>query len=81
MVRLKIHIVAPQQGFSRSSLSRLANISISTVRDAWNNPHYDIGLHTLAKIAQTLQVSVCDLIDESDEDAKSAPPGAHNDES
>ena len=47
-----------------STLSRDADVPFNTIRRAWRNPHYEIKLATLHKIAQTLDVSTADLIED-----------------
>jgi DNA-binding Xre family transcriptional regulator len=51
-------------GISRSKLTRLSVLSDWTVRSAWRDPSYAMGVQTLAKIAMALGVSVSDLIEE-----------------
>jgi len=63
MYRLKIREVAVSKGFNQSSLSRASDISFATIRRIWRDPHYDISMSTLAKIAKALQVDVTELIE------------------
>jgi hypothetical protein len=51
-------------GISGTKLTRLSNLSDWTVRSAWRNSSYTIGVRTLAKIAMAQGVSVSDLIEE-----------------
>lgn len=51
-------------GISRTKLTRLSDLSDWTVRSAWRNSSYTIGVRTLAKIAMAQGVSVSDLIEE-----------------
>ena len=64
MFRLKIKEVAESKGYNMSTLSRDADVPFNTIRRAWRNPHYEIKLATLHKIAQTLGVSTADLIED-----------------
>ena len=64
MFRLKIKEIAESKGYNMSTLSRDADVPFNTIRRAWRNPHYEIKLATLHKIAQTLGVSTADLIED-----------------
>ncbi len=72
MARLRVREIAEAKGVGIAKLSRLADLSIVTVRRIWRNPHHDIALSTLEKIAAALGVKVNDLID--DEPAATADP-------
>ncbi len=65
MVRLRIKEVAEAKGFNQSSLSRAANIHFTTVKRIFRDPYKDATIATLDKIARALNVSICDLIEES----------------
>jgi DNA-binding Xre family transcriptional regulator len=62
--RLKVREVAQSKGFTISSLSRVANVPIRTVRQAWNNDQYEINLKLLHKIAKALNVSTTELLED-----------------
>ncbi len=64
MYRLKVKEVAISKGFSISKLSRVADVSIRTVRRAWNDPMYSIELSSLGRIAKALQVPINDLLED-----------------
>ncbi len=64
MYRLRIKEVAESKGYNMSTLSRASDIPFNTIRRAWKNPHYEIKLATLHKIAQTLNVSTSELIED-----------------
>lgn len=69
MFRLKIREIAESKGYNISTLSRASDVPFTTLRRAWKDPHYEIRLGTLSKIARVLEVSTGDLIeDESDRD-------------
>lgn len=70
MARLRVREIAEAKGVGIAKLSRQADLSIVTIRRIWRNPHHDIALSTLEKIAAALGVSVTALID----DEHSAPP-------
>ncbi|QBD80825.1 XRE family transcriptional regulator [Ktedonosporobacter rubrisoli] len=54
---------------SQSKLSRLADVSISTVQDLYHNRQRDPGLGTLERIANALQVEIGDLYEVLPDDA------------
>lgn len=64
MIRLRLREVATQKGFNMATLSRASDVPINTVRRAWKNDRYEIKLHTLEKLAETLGVSVLDLLED-----------------
>ncbi len=64
MYRLRIKEVAIGKGFNQSSLSRATNISFTTIKRIWRDPHYEINIVTLHKIAQTLGVPTSELIED-----------------
>jgi DNA-binding Xre family transcriptional regulator len=65
MVRLKIKEIAEQQGISMAKLSRLADIGYTTVQVLFRDPAHDVSLYVLTRIAKALDVSICDLIEET----------------
>jgi len=65
MVRLLVKEVAQQKGFSMGRLQRTADISYRTVKLIYQDPHKDVTLSTLEKIANALDVPIRDLIDDS----------------
>jgi len=67
MYRLRIKEVAIGKGFNQSSLSRATNISFTTIKRIWRDPHYEINIVTLHKIAQTLGVPTSELIEDVDQ--------------
>ncbi len=65
MVKLKIKEVAKSQGISMSKLSRLADVSYNTILAIYQNPHHDASLYILDRLSQALNVSICDLIEQT----------------
>lgn len=65
MYRLKVREIAESKGVSMSKLQRDADIAFRTVKLIYRDPHRDINLSTLDKLAQALGVKICDLIDET----------------
>jgi transcriptional regulator with XRE-family HTH domain len=69
MFRLKIKEIAESKGYNISTLSRASDVPFTTLRRAWKNPHYEIRLGALYRIARVLKVPMGELIgDESDDD-------------
>jgi DNA-binding Xre family transcriptional regulator len=66
MVRLKIKEVAESKGINMSKLSRMADVSYNTMLALYHKPHHDVSLYILERIAKALGVSICDLIEETD---------------
>jgi transcriptional regulator with XRE-family HTH domain len=67
MYRLKIREEAEKRGYNQSSLSRATDISFTTIKRIWRDPHYEINIVTLHKIAQTLGVPTSTLIEDVNE--------------
>jgi transcriptional regulator with XRE-family HTH domain len=65
MVRLKVKRVIEQRGISMGKLSRLSDISFSTIRRVCNDPTYSPTLNTLERIAKALNVPISDLYEET----------------
>lgn len=63
MYRLKIKQVAESKHIGIARLSRLADVSIISVRKMWRNPDYKPGLDTLEKVAKALGVRVEELLE------------------
>ncbi len=64
MFRLRVKEIAESKGYNMSSLSRASDVSFMTIKRIWRNPHYEVNLGTLHRIAQTLGVSTSDLIED-----------------
>jgi transcriptional regulator with XRE-family HTH domain len=65
MYRLRVKEVAESKGFNISTLSRASDVPFSTVRRVWKNPYHEIKLTILAKLAETLGVSISELIEDA----------------
>lgn len=61
MIRLRLKEVLQEKKVSQSKLSRLADVSISTIQEMYHNPNHDAVLSTLDRIAKALKVEVSDL--------------------
>ena len=64
MARLRIKEVAEGRGYTMSSLSRKADISLRNVRRLWRNPETVTTTDTLEKLARALEVNIGDLVED-----------------
>lgn len=64
MYRLRVKEVADDKGMNMSKLSRVSDVSFSTIKRIFNNPQKPVGIDTLHKIAKALGVSTSDLIED-----------------
>ncbi len=64
MIRLRVKELAEAKGFNQSSLARDAQIGFTTVKRLFRDPHTEVTIGTLNKIAKALGVSIHDLIEE-----------------
>lgn len=63
-VRLKVREIAEQKGFNISTLSRKADVGLSTVRRLWHDPLRHVDFYVLERIAKALEVPVTALIED-----------------
>jgi DNA-binding Xre family transcriptional regulator len=66
MVRLKVKEAAQQKGITSAKLSRMADVSYNTTQALFHDPHHDVSIYILDRIARALGVSICELIEETD---------------
>ncbi len=68
-LRHRIREVAEAKGFTRTKLSRRADINYRTVDAVWNDPYHIMTTDTLYRIAKALKVPIGDLlVQEPDKD-------------
>ena len=67
MARLRVREVAEAKGIGQGLLSRKANLTQGVVRKIWRNAYHDASFSTLQKLADALEVSVRDLIEDEEE--------------
>jgi len=63
-VRLKVREIAEQKGYNISTLSRKADVGLSTVRRLWHDPHRHVDFYVLERLAKALEVPVTALIED-----------------
>ena len=68
MVRLRVKEILQQKKMSMGKLSRLSDISFSTITRICNDPSYSPTLNTLEHIAHALNVPVANLFEEIPDD-------------
>ena len=66
MVRIRLKEVLQEKNISMSKLSRMSDISFSTISRIINDKNYSPTLATLERIARALDVSISDLYEETD---------------
>lgn len=68
-VRLRVKEVAAQQGMSMTKLHKQSDVAYTTIRTVFRNPYEDgITLHTLARLAEALDVPTAALIEDESEE-------------
>lgn len=70
MIRLKVKEAAQVKAVSMSKLSRMSDVSYDTIQQIYHNPYKDVNMSTLEKLANALNVSICDLFEKQEGDAK-----------
>jgi len=64
MIRLRLKEVLEEKGVGMGKLSRLSDVSYSTIFRIVNDPTYSPSLNTLERIAKALNVPVSALYEE-----------------
>ncbi len=64
MVRIKLKEILEQRKMSMGKLSRISDVSFSTIRRLCNDPTYSPTLNILERIAKSLNVPLSDLYEE-----------------
>ncbi len=73
MIRLKLREVLTQKEISQMKLSRLSEVSLTTIQRMCSNPYYNASLDVLDRLAHALEVKVSDLYEqEPDQKNRSA---------
>lgn len=63
MYRLKVRDVAESQGITQTKLSHLSFVDVKAIRRIWRDPHQNISLPVLDRLAQALHVNIQELIE------------------
>ncbi len=64
MIRMRLKEILREKGMSMSKLSRLSDISFSTIDRIINDKNYSPTLVTLEKLSKALQVPVSELYEQ-----------------
>jgi transcriptional regulator with XRE-family HTH domain len=64
MVKIKVKEILQSRNVSMSKLSRLSDVSFSTISRICNDPLYSPTLNTLERIAKSLGIAISDLYEE-----------------
>lgn len=64
MVRIKLKEILEKRKMSMGKLSRISDVSFSTIRRLCNDPTYSPTLNILERIAKSLNVPLSDLYEE-----------------
>ncbi len=70
MVRLKVKEAAQEKGITSAKLSRMADVSYNTTQALFHDPYHDVSIYILDRIARALKLSICDLIEEEDDNSQ-----------
>ena len=61
MIKLKVREIVEARKITMAKLSRMADINYNTIRAIYDDPHRDVAVSTLEKIAKALKVEITDL--------------------
>jgi DNA-binding Xre family transcriptional regulator len=75
MVRFRVKEIATEKGISQNMIAHYGVVDVKTVRRLFREPHPDVSIYTLEKVARALGVKVRDLFVEDDEDSQGAAKG------
>ncbi len=62
---IRLREIAQQKGLDIAKISRRADLNYKTVFQLWHDPHRDVSMHTLEKMAKAMDIRVIDLLDEN----------------
>jgi DNA-binding Xre family transcriptional regulator len=63
-LRLRVKELAESKGFNISTLSRKADVGLSTIRRLWRDPYRSVDFYVLERIAKALEVPATELIED-----------------
>ena len=66
MVQMRLKEVLQEKNISMSKLSRMSDISFSTISRIINDKNYSPTLTTLERIARAMDISISDLYEETE---------------
>lgn len=63
MYKLRIKEIAQEKGLNMSQLSRQTGVDFTTIKTMFRNPHYNARIYTIVRIAEGIDVPLCDLFE------------------
>jgi DNA-binding Xre family transcriptional regulator len=66
-IRLRVKEVARQKGVSMTRLHHRSEVAYTTIRAIFREPHTEVTLTTLARLAEALDVPTGELIEDEEE--------------
>jgi DNA-binding Xre family transcriptional regulator len=72
-IRLRVKEVAAEKGISMSRLSHLTFLAMSTVQSIYRDPFRPVSTETIQRIANALEVSIHDLLEEVPDEKANDP--------
>ncbi len=67
-IRLKVKEVAEAKGINMTLLSHKSYVALNTIRSIFRNPYRTVNTDTLQRLADALETSVFELLEEVPED-------------
>lgn len=67
-IRLRIKEVAEDKGWTMTKLSHRSEVAFTTVKSTFRDPYRTLNTDTLRRLAEALEVSIHDLIEEVPDD-------------
>ncbi len=72
-IRLRVKEIATEKGISMSRLSHLTFLAMSTVQSIYRDPFRPVSTETIQRIANALEVSIHDLLEEVPDEKEKDP--------
>jgi DNA-binding Xre family transcriptional regulator len=63
-LRLKVKEIAEAKGMSMMALTRKSYVALNTIRSIYHDPYRAVNTDTLLRLADALEVSIFDLLEE-----------------
>jgi DNA-binding Xre family transcriptional regulator len=67
-VRVRLKEVAEEKGLSMTKISHRSEVAYGTIRRLVRDPYAEVTLSTLRRLADVLEVSTCELIEDVPDD-------------
>jgi transcriptional regulator with XRE-family HTH domain len=67
-VRLRVREIAQEKGMSRTRLHHDSEVAYTTIRAIFKDPHTEVTITTLARLAEALGVPTATLIEDENEE-------------